>query len=246
MMIELQDVSKHYADKIAVRNVSMKIHCGEFFVLVGESGSGKTTLLKMLNGLIDKDGGEIIIAGKNSREYNKRRLRLEMGYVLQQIALFPNMTVAENIALIPALKGWDKKRITARTHELLEKVQLPLDYLTRKPAELSGGEQQRIGILRAVIAEPKIILMDEPFSALDPISRLELQNLILQIHREFAPTIVFVTHYVEEALKLGDRIGVMKDGILQQLAAPQTILQKPANDYVQRFFQPVEAVGRTE
>ncbi|TNG95453.1 ABC transporter ATP-binding protein [Pasteurellaceae bacterium USgator11] len=245
-MIELQDVSKHYADKIAVRNVSMKIHCGEFFVLVGESGSGKTTLLKMLNGLIDKDGGEIIIAGKNSREYNKRRLRLEMGYVLQQIALFPNMTVAENIALIPALKGWDKKRISARTRELLQKVQLPLDYLTRKPAELSGGEQQRIGILRAIIAEPKIILMDEPFSALDPLSRLELQHLILQIHREFASTIVFVTHYVEEALKLGDRIGVMKDRILQQLATPQTILQQPANDYVQRFFQPVEAVGRTE
>ena len=240
-MIELQNVSKYYVskeagEKAAVRNINLKIECGELFVLVGESGSGKTTLLKMLNGLIEKDSGEIVIAGKNSRDYNRRQLRLNMGYVLQQIALFPNMNVAENIALIPELKGWDKKRIRHRTLELLERVQLPPSYLKRKPSELSGGEQQRIGILRAMIAEAQVILMDEPFSALDPLSRLELQNLIKQIHSDFATTIVFVTHNVEEALKLGDRIAVMKGGMLQQVGAPNTILQQPENEYVQRFF----------
>ncbi|MGR6980612.1 ATP-binding cassette domain-containing protein [Testudinibacter sp. P27/CKL/0425] len=183
-MIELQNVSKSYQEKYAVRDVSLTIGCGEFFVLVGESGSGKTTLLKMLNGLIVNDQGEIRIMGKNSRSYDQRQLRLTMGYVLQQIALFPNMTVAENIALIPELKGWDKKRIRNRTLALLQQVQLSPDYLQRKPSELSGGEQQRIGILRAIIAEPQIILMDEPFSALDPLSRVELQNLIKLIHKE--------------------------------------------------------------
>lgn len=242
-MIELKHVSKSYQDKHAVQNVSLTIECGELFVLVGESGSGKTTLLKILNGLIDHDQGEIRIMAKNSHDYDKRQLRLNMGYVLQQIALFPNMTVAENIALIPELKGWNKKQIRQRTLALLQRVQLSADYLQRKPQELSGGEQQRIGILRAIITEPQIILMDEPFSALDPLSRLELQNLIKQIHRELQTTIVFVTHNVDEALKLGDRIAVMQGGELQQVDKPEVILTCPANDYVQRFFRGADNTG---
>ncbi|KGQ70383.1 glycine/betaine ABC transporter ATP-binding protein [Chelonobacter oris] len=239
-MITLQNVSKYYNGKAAVEQVSLTIECGEFFVLVGESGSGKTTLLKMLNGLIENDQGEIIIMQKNRRDYDKRQLRLNMGYVLQQIALFPNMSVAENIALIPELKGWNKKQIHNRTLALLQRVQLPPDYLQRKPAELSGGEQQRVGILRALIAEPQIILMDEPFSALDPLSRLELQNLIKQIHQALKTTIVFVTHNVDEAIKLGDRIAIMQGGILQQVDAPSMILRRPSNDYVRRFFRTTE------
>ena len=231
-MIELQNVSKYYVskeagEKAAVRNINLKIECGELFVLVGESGSGKTTLLKMLNGLIEKDSGEIVIAGKNSRDYNRRQLRLNMGYVLQQIALFPNMNVAENIALIPELKGWDKKRIRHRTLELLERVQLPPSYLKRKPSELSGGEQQRVAIARLLVQNPMLILADEPVSALDPVNAQNVLALLTKLVREQGKTLIASMHSVEYAKTYFDRmIGIKAGKIVFDLQTEQVTQQQ--------------------
>ena len=175
--------------------------------------------------------------GKRIKEYDERELRLSTGYVLQAIALFPNLTVAENIALIPEMKGWTKEQITSKTEELLDKVGLPAaEYANRMPSELSGGEQQRIGIVRAIIGEPKILLMDEPFSALDAISRKQLQALTKELHKEFGMTTIFVTHDTDEALKLGDRIAVLQEGEIVQVADSETILAQPVNDFVTDLF----------
>ena len=174
---------------------------------------------------------------KRIKDYDEQELRLSTGYVLQAIALFPNLTVAENIALIPEMKGWNKEQIASKTEELLDKVALPAtDYAPRLPSELSGGEQQRIGIVRAIIAEPKILLMDEPFSALDAISRKQLQALTKDLHKEFGMTTIFVTHDTDEALKLGDRIAVLQEGEIVQVANTETILAQPANDFVADLF----------
>lgn len=206
-------------------------------VLVGPSGSGKTTMIKMINRLLEPRGGNIYMNGKRIKDYKERELRLSTGYVLQQIALFPNLTVAENIALIPEMKGWSKEQIASKTEELLDKVGLPAtEYVKRMPSELSGGEQQRIGIVRAIIGEPKILLMDEPFSALDAISRKQLQTLTKDLHKEFGMTTIFVTHDTDEALKLGDRIAVLEEGEIVQVADPKTILAQPANDFVADLF----------
>lgn len=206
-------------------------------VLVGPSGSGKTTMIKMINRLLEPTGGNIYMNGKRIKDYKERELRLSTGYVLQQIALFPNLTVAENIALIPEMKGWSKEQIASKTEELLDKVGLPAtEYVKRMPSELSGGEQQRIGIVRAIIGEPKILLMDEPFSALDAISRKQLQTLTKDLHKEFGMTTIFVTHDTDEALKLGDRIAVLEEGEIVQVADPKTILAQPANDFVADLF----------
>lgn len=218
-------------------NLSFKIKDGEFFVLIGPSGSGKTTTLKLINRLIEQTDGDIYFNEKRLKEYNLRELRLEIGYVLQQIALFPNMTVAENIALIPEMKKMKKEKIKEKTEELLKKVGLdPLQYMNRFPFDLSGGEKQRIGILRAIIANPKILLMDEPFSALDPISKTQLQDLIKKIHDEFKITIIFVTHDMTEALKLADRVCIMKKGKVVQIDKPDEILNNPANEFVKKFI----------
>lgn len=190
-MINFQNVSKKYNDQLVLEGFDVSIEDGEFFVLVGPSGSGKTTTLKMINRLIEPTDGDIYFNDQRLIDYNLKELRLTIGYVLQQIALFPNLTVAENIELIPEMKHWSKEKRRERTEELLKKVSLPPEeYLHRKPAELSGGEQQRIGILRAIAAKPDIILMDEPFSALDPISKGQLQQLIKELHKELASTVV--------------------------------------------------------
>jgi osmoprotectant transport system ATP-binding protein len=237
-MIRFQQVSKKYNNQLVLENFDIAIEDGEFFVLVGPSGSGKTTTLKMINRLIEPTDGDIYFNDQRLIDYNLKELRLTIGYVLQQIALFPNLTVAENIELIPEMKRWNKAQKRERTEELLRKVNLPPEeYLHRKPAELSGGEQQRIGILRAIAAKPDIILMDEPFSALDPISRGQLQLLIKELHKEMASTVVFVTHDMNEALLLGDRICVMKDGKIVQTDTPEEIRSHPANEFVAQFFQ---------
>lgn len=236
-MIEYKNIVLRYTEKDILKDVNLLIEDGEFMILVGPSGSGKTTMIKMINRLLEPTGGNIYMNGKRIKDYNERELRLSTGYVLQQIALFPNLTVAENIALIPEMKGWSKEQIASKTEELLDKVGLPAtEYVKRMPSELSGGEQQRIGIVRAIIGEPKILLMDEPFSALDAISRKQLQTLTKDLHKEFGMTTIFVTHDTDEALKLGDRIAVLEEGEIVQVADPKTILAQPANDFVADLF----------
>ncbi|MCK3974479.1 ABC transporter ATP-binding protein [Streptococcus suis] len=238
-MIDYQNVS--LTCKVSgpiLKNLTFDIQEGEFFVLIGPSGSGKTTTLKLINRLIEQTEGEVFFQGKRLKDFDLRELRLETGYVLQQIALFPNMTVAENIALIPEMKGLGKEETLTRTRELLTKVGLePDSYLDRLPKDLSGGEKQRIGILRAIIANPKVLLMDEPFSALDPINKAQLQDLIKELHEEFKMTTVFVTHDMDEAVKLADRICLMQDGQVVQLGSPDELRNYPANDFVKEFIR---------
>ncbi|MBS5351685.1 ABC transporter ATP-binding protein [Streptococcus sp.] len=236
-MIEYKHVALRYTKKAILKDVNLCIEDGEFMVLVGPSGSGKTTMIKMINRLLEPTDGNIYMDGKSIKDYDERELRLSTGYVLQAIALFPNLTVAENIALIPEMKGWSKEQIASKTDELLDKVGLPAaEYAKRKPNELSGGEQQRIGIVRAIIGKPKILLMDEPFSALDAISRKQLQSLIKDLHKEFGMTTIFVTHDTDEALKLADRIAVLQEGEIVQVADSETILAQPSNDFVADLF----------
>ncbi|MFF2445469.1 ABC transporter ATP-binding protein [Neobacillus sp. NPDC058068] len=236
-MIRFEKVTKRYQDgNAAIKSLDLKINDGEFFVIIGPSGCGKTTLLKMMNRLIELTDGTIFVDDKKISDYNIHELRWNMGYVLQQIALFPHMTIAENIAVVPELKKWNNEKIRHRTDELLEMVGLPPEkYRGRKPKELSGGEQQRIGVIRALASDPGILLMDEPFSALDPISREKLQDDILELQRKINKTIVFVTHDMQEAIKLGDRICLMKDGEIVQVGTPNEIIENPANDFVRDF-----------
>lgn len=236
-MIEYKHVALRYGEKSVLEDVNLKIKDGEFMVLVGPSGSGKTTMLKMINRLLEPTDGNIYMDDKRIKDYNQRGLRLSTGYVLQQIALFPNLTVAENIAIIPEMKGWNKDKIKQNTAELLEMVGLPAkEYAGRFPSMLSGGEQQRVGIVRAIIGEPRILLMDEPFSALDAISRKQLQVLTKKLHNEFGVTIIFVTHDTDEALLLADRIAVLQNGQICQIDKPNAILENPANDFVANLF----------
>lgn len=236
-MIEYKHVALRYGEKSVLEDVNLEIKDGEFMVLVGPSGSGKTTMLKMINRLLEPTDGNIYMDDKRIKDYNQRDLRLSTGYVLQQIALFPNLTVAENIAIIPEMKGWNKDKIKQNTAELLEMVGLPAkEYAGRFPSMLSGGEQQRVGIVRAIIGEPRILLMDEPFSALDAISRKQLQVLTKKLHNEFGVTIIFVTHDIDEALLLADRIAVLQNGQICQIDKPNAILENPANDFVANLF----------
>lgn len=238
-MIRYQGVSMSYDGKEKVlSDLNFEIKEGEFFVLVGPSGSGKTTTLKLINRLIEQTEGDIFFQDKNIKDYPLREMRLEMGYVLQEIALFPNLTVAENIGLIPEMKKINKREIDKRVDSLLRQVDLdPKVYKNRLPEDLSGGEKQRIGILRAIAANPKVLLMDEPFSALDPISRTQLQDLVKDLHRDFKITTVFVTHDMREAIKLADRICLMKDGKIIQIGSPEDLVNNPANDFVASFFK---------
>ena len=237
-MIEYKNVSLCCSTNgLILDGLNFEIQEGEFFVLVGPSGSGKTTTLKLINRLIEQTDGDIYFEDKRLKDYDLRELRLKTGYVLQQIALFPNLTVAENISLIPEMKNFDKKEIKEKTEDLLKKVGLdPKHYMNRLPKELSGGEKQRVGILRAIIANPKILLMDEPFSALDPLSKVQLQDLIKTLHNEYKMTTVFVTHDMDEAMKLADRICVLKNGKVVQIATPEVLKENPADDFVREFF----------
>lgn len=235
--IKFDHVKKSFADKVVVNNLNLDVQQGELFVLVGNSGSGKTTSVKMINRLEDPNSGLVLVNERPTTEYDVQKLRWQIGYVLQQIALFPNMTVAQNITLIPAIQG-KSKNLDETAARLLEKVGLnPQEYASRYPHELSGGEQQRIGILRAIASKPPIVLMDEPFSALDPLSRANLQKLVVDLHQQLRNTIIFVTHDMNEALLLADRIGIMKDGQLLQVDKPEEVLRHPANDFVRDFFK---------
>ncbi|WP_085993239.1 ABC transporter ATP-binding protein [Oceanobacillus senegalensis] len=247
-MIKFENVTKRYDDgTIAVHSLNIEIKEGEFFVLIGPSGCGKTTTLKMMNQLISLSDGKITINGKRINEYNTEELRWNIGYVLQQIALFPHMTIEENIAIVPELKKWSQKKIKNRVTELLNMVGLDPDiYRKRKPNELSGGEQQRIGVIRALAADPDIILMDEPFSALDPISREKLQDDMIKLQKNIQKTIVFVTHDMQEAIKLADRICLMKDGEKVQSGTSTEILHQPANEFVQDFIGVSRKDGNTD
>ncbi|MGH2550864.1 MAG: ABC transporter ATP-binding protein [Thermomicrobiales bacterium] len=233
--IAVRNVSKRYGDASipAVTDISLDISPGEFIVLLGPSGCGKTTLLKMVNRLYEPTSGSIEIDGRNIQDEPAPQLRRRIGYVIQQSGLFPHMRVAENVAVVPSLLHWDKARSKARVDELLELVGLPPEqYRKRYPAQLSGGEQQRVGLARALAAEPPTLLMDEPFGALDAITRTRLQDELARIHRHLGTTILFVTHDIEEALRLADRIAVMKLGRLEQFDTPLQIMTNPASEFV--------------
>ena len=244
-MISYKNVSMEYPEIGKVLdNLNFNIEKGEFFVIVGPSGSGKTTSLKLINRLIEQTDGDIFFNNKKLKDYNLRELRLKIGYVLQEIALFPNLTVFENISLIPEMKKMDREIIDEKIDILLNKVGLePKRYKDRFPEELSGGEKQRVGILRAIISGPEILLMDEPFSALDPISRINLQDLIKELHDEYKITTVFVTHDMSEAIKLADKICFMKEGKVIQIATPEEILKNPENKFVSKFLGSESEIG---
>jgi len=238
--IQLLDVTKSYpgSDAPAVDHITMEIAAGEIVVLVGPSGCGKTTTMKMINRLIEPTSGTILIGGTDVLRLDADEHRRNVGYVIQQIGLFPHMRIAENIALVPRMLGWSKQKTAARVEELLEVVGLPPgEYARRYPRELSGGQQQRVGVARALAADPPVMLMDEPFGATDPITRDALQNEFLRIQREMGKTIVFVTHDFDEALKMGDRIAVLgPQSVIAQYDTPEAILAAPANDYVASFI----------
>ncbi|MDQ3377046.1 MAG: ABC transporter ATP-binding protein [Actinomycetota bacterium] len=215
----------------------MEIYDGEIVVFVGPSGCGKTTTMKMINRIIEPTGGRIFLDGEDVTTADPDQLRRRIGYVIQQIGLFPHMTIADNIATVPKMLGWDKKRITERTDELLETVGMDRSYRDRHPKELSGGQRQRVGVARAMAADPPIMLMDEPFGAVDPITRERLQDEFLRLQEEIQKTIVFVTHDIDEAIKMGDRIAILREqSVIAQYDTPERILTDPADQYVEDFI----------
>ena len=237
VIIKFSDVVKTYQEKQVVNKLNLTVASGEFFVLVGPSGSGKTTILKMINRLIEQSAGEILIDDINVHQVDKAKLRKNIGYVLQNIALFPNLTISQNAGILLEAQGVKRDKRETLVNQLLDRVGLPHEqYGSRMPSELSGGEQQRVAIVRALITKPDIILMDEPFSALDPLSRKQLQHLILDLYDELKPTILFVTHDMHEALRLGTRIGVLVNGHLEQVGSPNKIISEPANKTVSSLF----------
>lgn len=235
VMIEFQDVTKVFenAQEPAVKNLQIQIYEGEIVVLVGPSGCGKTTTMKMINRLVDPTEGKIILDNQDVSKVDPLELRRNIGYVIQHIGLFPHLTVEENIATVPKLKKWSKEAIAERVNELLKLVGMEPEIVKQKmPRQLSGGQQQRIGLARAMAADPPIMLMDEPFGALDPITRERLQNEFLGIQQDVRKTIVFVTHDIDEAVKMGDRIAVMRDGEVVQYDTPNAILSTPADQFI--------------
>jgi osmoprotectant transport system ATP-binding protein len=237
-VITFDKVVKRYGEQVAVDHLSLEIKSGETVILVGPSGCGKTTSLKMINRLIEPTGGTISIDGRDTRTYDVNDLRRSIGYVIQQVGLFPHQTVADNVATVPRLLGWTKQRTQARVEELLDLIALPAkDYARRLPSELSGGERQRVGVARALGADPNILLMDEPFGAIDPIARERLQNELLRLQRVVRKTIVFVTHDIDEAVKLGDRVALLsKGGVLEQFTTPEELLAHPQSAFVTGFL----------
>lgn len=235
-MITFENAYKKYNTSYALKNISLTINEGEFVCVIGTSGSGKTTLMRMINHMIEPTSGTIKINNKNIKEYNEVELRRNIGYVIQNIGLFPHMTIKENILLVPNLLKWNEQKKAGIAEELIKKVNLSLEYLNKKPRHLSGGQQQRIGVIRSLAANQEIILMDEPFGALDNINRNSLQNLIKNIQQEMKKTIVFVTHDIDEAIKLSDRIIVMHQNEVVQFGTPNELISKPANEFVQQLI----------
>ncbi|MEJ2668076.1 MAG: ABC transporter ATP-binding protein [Deinococcales bacterium] len=236
-MIEFQNVVKQFPDGFrAVSGLSLTVHDGEITVLIGPSGCGKTTSMRMVNRLLSITEGKIIVDGRDNRDFPAEELRRKIGYAIQQIGLFPHMTVLQNIAVVPRLLGWEEDRISRRVDELLELVGLEPDVNRDKyPRQLSGGQQQRVGVARALGADPPIMLMDEPFGAIDPITREVLQDEFLEIQKRISKTIIFVTHDIDEAIKMGDRIAIMREGALVQYDTPDTLLARPRNRFVRDF-----------
>ena len=234
-MIQFEHVSKSYGKTPILKDLNFTIEDGQFVVLIGPSGCGKTTTMKMINRLLEPDTGSILIDGKNIRDQDKVDLRRHIGYVIQQIGLFPNMTVAQNICVVPKLLKYDKAKCDEIVRDLLKMVHME-SYAEKYPSELSGGQQQRIGVLRALAASPPIVLMDEPFSALDPMTREALQDEVKNIQQKLGKTIVFVSHDMGEALKLADVIIFMESGMVVQMASPEEMLEHPANDLVRNFL----------
>lgn len=233
-MIEFKNVSKIYpGNQVAAENINLKFKDGEFICFIGASGSGKTTCMRMINRMNDITSGEILINGVSIKDMDPVDLRRQIGYVIQQIGLLPHMTVYDNIVLVPRLLKWDEEKLRPIAENLIEKVDLPLSYLDKYPSELSGGQQQRIGVIRALAADQDIILMDEPFGALDPITRDALQKLVKRLQKEMGKTIVFVSHDMDEALSLADRIVIMKKGHVEQFDTPENILKNPKSKYVE-------------
>lgn len=237
-MITFDNVSKVYPDGTqALKQINFRVEEGELLTLIGPSGCGKTTTMKMINRLIEPTEGSITINGEDISEEDPVELRRNTGYVIQQIGLLPHMTIAENVALVPKLKKWPKQKYEKRIDELLDLVGLdPSVFRARYPSELSGGQQQRVGVIRALAGEPPVILMDEPFSALDPISREQLQDELTRLQQEIHKTIVFVTHDMDEAIRIADRIAIMKDGEIVQIDAADQLLRRPADDFVREFI----------
>lgn len=244
-MITLEHLTKRYGDRAAVDDLSLEVSDGEVCVLIGPSGCGKTTTLRMINRLIEPTGGRVLIDGRDVAEFPVEELRRGLGYVIQSIGLFPHLTVSENIGVVPRLLKWPKERISERADELLRLVGLePRDYRDTYPGKLSGGEAQRVGVARALAADPPVLLMDEPFGAVDPLNRERLQAEFARIQRELRKTVVFVTHDIDEAVRLADRVAVMRDGRLEQYDTPELLLDRPANHFVHDFVGADRALKR--
>ncbi len=235
-MITVNGVSKIFAGKTVVNDVSLKLAKGEKLALLGSSGSGKTTILRMINRLVEPDDGEILIEGSPVRDYDAHTLRRKIGYVIQQTGLFPHYTVEENISIVPALLKWPKDKIRETCVDLLERLHLPVDYLDRMPHQLSGGQQQRVGLARAIAANQDIILMDEPFSALDPLIRKSVRDDFLSIIAEFKKTVILVTHDIQEAITFSDHICLLSEGKVQQIGTAETLLKSGHNKFVDDFM----------
>ena len=238
--IEFQNVTKRFkgASYAAADNLSFTVEAGELVTILGSSGCGKTTLLKMVNRLYEPDSGKIILFGEDISTVDAVKVRRRIGYVIQQIGLFPHMTVGENIATVPKLLGWDKERISQRTDELLKLIGLaPEEFRNRYPAQLSGGQQQRVGLARALAVDPKIMLLDEPFGAIDSITRTKLQDELISLHRGLDKTFLFVTHDIEEAFRLGSRVMIMNEGRICQFDRPEEILKNPADSFVRSLTE---------
>jgi len=237
-MIRFDNVSKKYGDVTAIKQADLEVEDGEFLVLIGPSGCGKTTMLKVVNRLIPLTTGTLFINDKRISDYNINELRWNIGYVLQQIALFQHLTIAQNIAIVPELKKWKRTQIDERIKELMELAGIDYEsFKDRYPDELSGGQQQRIGVIRALAADPDILIMDEPFSALDPLSREKLQDEFIDIQKQIKKTIIFVTHDMQEALKLADRICLLREGEIVQVGTPEEIVNHPKNEFVESFVR---------
>jgi osmoprotectant transport system ATP-binding protein len=247
--LEFRRAHKVYpgSDDAAIQELTLEVSPGELCILVGPSGSGKTTAMRLANRMIELTSGDVLVDGVSVRDQEPAELRRHIGYAIQQIGLFPHQTVAENIAVVPHLLGWDRGRIKARTSELLELVGLDAAMGARYPAQLSGGQRQRVGVARALAADPPLLLMDEPFGAIDPITRARLQEEFRRLQQELRKTVVFVTHDIDEALKIGDRIAVLKTGgVLAQYATPDELVRSPADEFVEEFVGADRMIDRLE